>query len=271
MSDSIKRKGARTFREIPPGILEQLEGGQIETANLVEWLALDQRRLLQNVLPALGLGAAVVPALAEIARLKNPTPTQVIPVISRAVHATLKETPRQRTVFARLAAHRSDVVRNWAAYVIGFDERLDVAEKLTRMRPLAADAHFGVREIAWWAVRSDIERELSKAISVLSHWTQERDENLRRFASEATRPRGVWCKHIEALKKNPELGYPILEPLYSDPAKYVRDSVANWLNDASKSQPEWVQTVCEHWSHSSPTKETAYIVKKALRTLRKEF
>ena len=168
MSDSTKRKGARTFREIPPDILEQLEGGQIETANLVEWLALDQRRLLQNVLPELGLGAAVIPSLAEIARLKNPTPTQVIPVIGKAVFFTLKESPKPKTVFARLAAHRSDVVRNWAAYVIGLDERLDVAEKLKRMRPLAADAHFGVREIAWWAVRSDIERELTKAISVLS-------------------------------------------------------------------------------------------------------
>jgi 3-methyladenine DNA glycosylase AlkC len=269
MSDPIKRKGARTFREMPVEILAQLQHGQIETANLVEWMALDQRRLLQNVLPELGLGEVVAPALANIARLKHQSPAQMIPVIGGALLATLKDEPKQKTLFAKLAAHRSDVVRSWASYVIGLDERRDVAAKLEAVRPFAADAHFGVREIAWWAVRSDIERELSKAVSVLATWTQERDENLRRFASEATRPRGVWCKHIEALKKNPELGYPILEPLCSDPSKYVRDSVGNWLNDASKSQPEWVQTVCEHWSQSSPTKETAYIVKRALRTVRK--
>ena len=68
MSDPVKRKGARTYREIPPDILEQLQQGQIETANLVEWLALDQRRLLQNVLPELGLSSAIVPALANIKR-----------------------------------------------------------------------------------------------------------------------------------------------------------------------------------------------------------
>jgi 3-methyladenine DNA glycosylase AlkC len=269
MSDSVKRKGARTFREIPADILEQLQQGQIETANLVEWMALDQRRLMQAVLPGLGLSAALVPALAHMARLKNQSPVQIIPVIGNAVLAVLKEKPKPKAVFAKLASHRSDVVRNWAAYVVGLDERLEVTEKLGALRPFAADAHFNVREIAWWAVRRDIERELHKAISVLAAWTREPDEKLRRFASEATRPRGVWCKHIAALKQNPELGYPILEPLRSDPAKYVRDSVANWLNDASKTQPDWVQTVCEHWSQSSPTKETAYIVNKALRTIRK--
>ena len=41
-------------------------------------------------------------------------------------------------------------------------------------------------------------------------------------------------------------------------------------NDASKSQPDWVQAVCTRWLDESPTKETAYIVKRALRTLRKQ-
>ncbi len=264
-----KRKGARRISEIPSGILAQLNNGDLATANLVEWLALDQKLLLQTVLPELGLQAAIAPTLAAMARLKKPSAAQLIPVIGRALLPAIKAQSKRNSSFARLARHPSDVVRSWACHVVGGDAELPLAQKLAAMRRFAADAHFGVREIAWMAVRDALERELPAAIRLLSEWTSAADANIRRFASEATRPRGVWCKHIEALKKNPELGYPILEPLRSDPAKYVRDSVANWLNDASKSQPGWVRTVCEHWAETSPTEETAYIVNKALRTIRK--
>jgi 3-methyladenine DNA glycosylase AlkC len=157
--------------------------------------------------------------------------------------------------------------RSWAAYVIGLNEELTLADKLAALRPIAADANSGVREIAWMAVRRDIENQLAEAIRLLTAWTAEHDANLRRFASEATRPCGVWCKHLAALKQNPELGYGLLAPLRSDASKYVRDSVANWLNDASKSKPAWVREVCAHWLAESKTPETAYIVRRALRTL----
>ena len=53
----------------------------------------------------------------------------------------------------------------------------------------------------------------------------------------------------------------------TDKAKYVQDSVGNWLNDASKTRPDFVVALCERWENESPAKETKYIVKKALRTL----
>lgn len=124
-----------------------------------------------------------------------------------------------------------------------------------------------MREIAWMAVRPAVESDLDEAITILSEWVKDADANVRRFASEVTRPRGVWCKHIERLKAEPQLGLAILEPLKSDGEKYVRDSVANWLNDSAKTQPEFVKDICSKWSEESKTKETAYIIKKATRSI----
>jgi len=140
---------------------------------------------------------------------------------------------------------------------------------LKQIQSFSADKHFGVREISWLAVRAKIAQNLTKSIEILSGWTNHKDENIRRFASEATRPRGVWCEHIEELKQNPELAVSILEPLKSDTSKYVQDSVGDWLNDASKTQPEFVQALCQRWEKESLTTETKYIIKKALRTINK--
>jgi len=84
---------------------------------------------------------------------------------------------------------------------------------------------------------------------------------------EVIRPRGVWAKHIEDLKQNPSKALPILNQLKSDPSKYVQDSVGNWLNDASKTQPDFVMMLCEKGSKESDTKETSKIIKKAKRTI----
>ncbi|HEY1230670.1 MAG TPA: DNA alkylation repair protein, partial [Ramlibacter sp.] len=147
---------------------------------------------------------------------------------------------------------------------------LDLPRKLHAVRRFAADPHFGVREIAWSAVRDEVGRDVEEAVRLLRPWVQEADPNLRRFATELTRPHGVWCAPLPALKAEPWRAQSLLDPLKSDPSLYVRNSVANWLNDASRTQPEWVQATCDRWRVESPTPETAAVVRRALRTVNRK-
>lgn len=261
-----KRKGARSTKDIPQDILQQLNSGQIETANLVEWLAIDQKVLLENLLKQNNRTAYLKPVLTKIEQLKK----QTVNTINEAIGTRLFELTIANSdnhFLTIMSNHNADLVRCWATYAIGKNEKLSLAETLRKIQPFSADKHFGVREICWMAVRPKIAKKLIESIEILTNWTTNQDENIRRFTTEATRPRGVWCEHIEELKQNPELALSILEPLKSDKAKYVQDSVGNWLNDASKSQPKFVTELCKRWEIESDTKETKYITKRALRTL----
>lgn len=265
----IKRKGSRSTKDIPKEILEQLNSGQIETANLVEWLAVDQKLLLENLLKQTDRKKYLSPILADIESLKKQTVNTINEAIGAGVF-TQATKYNDTEILAIISTHKSDLIRCWATYTIGKNPKLNVKQMLHQIQPFSADKHFGVREICWLAVRQTISKNLTESFEILSKWTTNEDENIRRFASEATRPRGVWCEHIEELKQKPELGLTILEPLKSDKSKYVQDSVGNWLNDASKTKPNFVIDICKKWEKESQTKETAYIIKKALRTIEKE-
>lgn len=164
-------------------------------------------------------------------------------------------------------SHGSDTVRGWACFMIGAQNGLDLSKRLDAIIPLADDAHFGVREWAWMAVRPYLVKELDDAIRLLAVWAISSSERQRRFSSEALRPRGVWCTHISILKQNPERALPILSQLRADPSPYVQDSVANWLNDAAKDRPEWVKGLCQTWLHDDPPASTRRICQRALRNL----
>jgi 3-methyladenine DNA glycosylase AlkC len=252
---AIKRKGAARRADIPPDVLAALNAGTIESASLSESLAIDFAALM----------AAIAPQLATAAREKllpeNPF-TKRLRVAGELLCAEFG-----MRGYKRFATHASDTVRGWAAYQLSAAPRLTLAKRIEHVRVLADDSHFGVRETAWLALRPHLLSDLDGALASLTPWTLEASENLRRFAVESLRPRGVWCAHIEAFKQEPELGLQLLEPLKSDPARYVQNSVANWLNDAGKTQPQWVKTLCKRWRKESKSPETTYICQRALRNL----
>jgi 3-methyladenine DNA glycosylase AlkC len=262
----VKRIGSKNMAGIPKDVLKQLNTGEIETVNLIEWLAIDQLDLLKNVLSQSKKIAYFKPCETAVKGLKKTTVNTRNEIIGETL-LSLTLSNKDTKLFEQLATHTSDFVRCWAAIMVGRNLELNLNEKLNQIERFAIDQHFGVKEIAWLAVRSDISSNLNKSIAILSKWSLSDNENKRRFASEATRPRGVWCAHIETLKQNPEMALPILEPLKSDESLYVRNSVANWINDAGKTQAQWAKDICMKWQKDSKTKETTYIIKRALRNL----
>ncbi len=266
---AARRRGARRIAEIPREVLAQLNAGQTETVNLVEWLAVDMPALLQAILPHVGLGPSAPRILARLDGVGSLGVNARSAAISRALGEAAYPHRRRESVIEALAAHRSDIVRCWAAQVAADAPDRSLAERLAAVRRFAADSHFGVREAAWMAARPWIARDVPAALTLLTPWAHDTDARIRRFASEATRPRGVWCTHLTELKEDPAPALPLLEPLRADPARYVQDSVSNWLNDASKSRPEWVTKVCRRWRRESKSPYTERIVQRALRTIEK--
>jgi 3-methyladenine DNA glycosylase AlkC len=265
----LARRGATTTAGVPREVRELLDTGRIETVNLCEWLVVDQARLVRSVFGdggRAGLAEACLRALDSEPDAKAPAR---LALVARAIVVSIRDPLDFGGLVKELGAHPSDIVRAWGALTITERTDLDLKGRLARMRPFATDRNMSVREVAWMGMRPHLVRDLRQALANLLPWVRETDANLRRFASESTRPRGVWCSHIRELKENPGLFLELLEPLRADPSKYVRDSVANWLNDASKSRPDWVRSVCERWLRESPVAETQHLVRRALRTLRK--
>lgn len=254
--NAINRKSYNKISDIPKTVLECLNRGEEETRTLAEGLAVDFGALMEEALPDHGkiFAQDLDPNLKITGRMD---------VAGRFLLERLGVRG-----FSRIAAHPSDTVRGWAAYMIRHmpDRALD--QRLAMVKPLADDPHFGVREWAWIALRPHIVAEPEEAVAALAGWVVSDRVNIRRYAVEITRPRGVWCAHIRAFREHPERGLALLDPMQAETERYAQLSVANWLNDAGKSRPDWVRETCARWQAETPRPEaTSRIVRHALRNL----
>ena len=250
-------KPVRRTGEIAPQRLRELNNGTAQTTILAECLAVDFAQLMQSALPQ------------TTSEMHQVMATSTGGITARMALAAQLLYKNGNISLCTLSNHPSDTIRGWACYFIAAQKNLSLSEKLEHIHILADDPHFGVREWAWLAMRSDIIAQAEHAFTLLPPWAKSPSFKIRRFASEAIRPRGVWCTHFNLLKTEPERALPILEALRSDPEIYVQDSVANWLNDASKTTPEWVRSVVARWRQESTSPATARICKRALRTIDK--
>ena len=108
---------------------------------------------------------------------------------------------------------------------------------------------------------------LEKVLSKVYRWATNNDPAVRRMLIEAIRPRGVWCRHIDELKRDPAILKEILEQVLDDPSEYVRKAAANNLNDISKDNPELVCQWVKEWSKGKISQEREWIIQRGLRSL----
>jgi len=135
----------------------------------------------------------------------------------------------------------------------------------TSIEALANYTKYGSSE---FAVRPFIINHEERMMTQMYVWAKDENEHLRRLASEGCRPALPWGQALPKYKKDPSPILPILEQLKTDPSPYVRKSVANNLNDISKTHPDLVVKLAKDWYGKSEL--TDWIVKHGCRTLLKK-
>lgn len=133
---------------------------------------------------------------------------------------------------------------------------------------MAALARYTPYASAEFAVRSFIIIDEERMMAQMAAWARHDNEHVRRLASEGCRPRLPWGQALQSFLKDPSPVLSILEQLKADPSPYVRKSVANNLNDISKTHPDLVVKIARDWYGKD--ENTDWIVKHGCRTLLKK-
>lgn len=126
---------------------------------------------------------------------------------------------------------------------------------------------------AEWAIRPFIKTDPKKTLAFLLKCSKDKNEHIRRWASEGTRPRLPWGERLHIFIKDPTPLFLILENLKFDDSLYVRKSVSNHLNDIAKDHPDMVIKILKKWKSEAQgenLKKIDWIIQRSLRTLIKE-
>lgn len=133
---------------------------------------------------------------------------------------------------------------------------------------MAALARYTLYSSSEFAVRSFIINNEERMMVQMNAWAKDENELVRRLASEGCRPQLPWGQALTSFKNDPAPILPILEQLKTDPSAHVRRSVANNLNDISKTHPDLVMKIARDWYGKN--EDTDWIVKHGCRTLLKK-
>jgi len=152
----------------------------------------------------------------------------------------------------------------YASYVSMYGcNEIDLERSLALLRELTK--RFSVE----FAMRDFINAYPEETLAMLKSCAYSTNYHERRLASEGLRPKLPWAKKLTLTYTIP---LPVLEILFADKTRYVTRSVANHLNDISKSDAPLVLETLKKWkaSNRQTEKEMKYIISHALRTLVRE-
>jgi len=133
---------------------------------------------------------------------------------------------------------------------------------------IAALERYSPSSTSEMAVRPFIINHEERMMRQMAVWAKSDNEHIRRLASEGCRPQLPWGQALASFKTDPSPVLAILEQLKTDPSLYVRKSVANNLNDISKTHPDLIAKIAGDWYGKNDY--TNWIVKHGCRTLLKQ-
>ncbi|BBG02635.1 MULTISPECIES: DNA alkylation repair protein [Pseudonocardia] len=183
--------------------------------------------------------------------------------------ALLADVPGTHADLARVVRTAAPALQGWMVWPVtaavaaravedgttaAFDDAMDLLAELTGI--LTSE----------FAIRTLLRHDLDRALSAVATWTGSAEADVRRLASEGTRPYLPWAVRVPELARRPGVTVPVLDALYRDPSEYVRRSVANHLNDLSRDHPALVVDTAARWL-AEPDANTGRLVRHGLRTL----
>lgn len=120
-----------------------------------------------------------------------------------------------------------------------------------------------------YAIRDFLRSHPDQTLERMAEWVLDDNYHVRRLVSEGTRPTLPWSARIGLELARP---LPLLDVLHADPARFVTRSVANHLNDISKTDAALVHGRLGAWERAKrqEASELKWLTAHALRTLIKQ-
>ena len=204
-------------------------------------------------LPALELKARITLIAQVLARHLPRAFPQAVQAIRAALPPPLDPTLRDddfgEFIYAPLGVYVED-----HGLSDHFDLSLDLIEDLTQ--------RFSME----FSLRSCLNHDPAATLARLRDWAGHPHYHVRRLVSEGTRPRLPWGQSVPL---TPGDTLPLLDLLHADPTRYVIRSVANHLNDLTRTTPDAVLAHLTAWRDAGrqDAGERDWMARHALRNL----